>query len=109
MTDVTRLSLPLTLWIISFSAIYGLHGLACAGGWALEEGPAGLSWGRAVLLAAGLAAVAVQALGVLALARPPWGAPPGFLRRTSLSLAVVSLLATAWTALPVAVLPLCGP
>jgi hypothetical protein len=109
MTDILRLSLPLTVWLISFSAVYGLHGGLCAAGWDTWPGPGGLTWGRSALLAAAALAVLTQTLLLWLLATPRFGAAPGFLRQTSLSLAAVALIATLWTHAPMAALPLCGP
>ena len=103
MRDVLRLSLPLTLWLISFSALYALHGLVCAGAWGATPGPGNLAWGRIALVALGLAAVLLQTAAIVLLAR----STAGFIRTTSLALAVVALVATAWTAAPAALLPLC--
>jgi len=107
MKDVLRLSLPLTVWLISFSAVYGLHGLVCAGDWGAWPGPGTLNWGETALLAFAATAVLTQAIMLFLLAGPWLGAAPGFLRQTSLSLAVVALIATAWTHAPIAVLPMC--
>lgn len=107
MKDVLRLSLPLTLWLIWFSGLYGLHGLVCAGTWGALPGPGGLSLGRAALLAAATGALGTQGLALALLGHARLGAAPGFPRRASLSLAAVALLATAWTSLPVALLPTC--
>jgi hypothetical protein len=100
MKDVLRLSLPLTLWLIGFCALYGLQGLVCSGDW-------GVAWGRVVLLAAAAAAVLVQGGLLLLLGATRAAAAPGFTRGVSLALAVIALVATVWTAVPVAVLPLC--
>lgn len=103
MRDALRLSLPLTLWLVSFSAVYGLHALVCTTGWAGSPGPGGMDWGRIVLVGAMAAAVALQAAGVAWLG----ATAPGFVRRVSLALAVVACAATVWTALPTLALPLC--
>jgi hypothetical protein len=107
MTDVIRLSLPLTVWLISFSAVYGLQGIVCASSWSTTPGIAGLGLGRLVLLAAYATATGVQAATLVALWRERFGDPTGFMRRTTLTLAVVGLVAVLWTLFPVAVLSLC--
>jgi hypothetical protein len=102
MKDVLRLSLPLTIWLIAFSGLYGLHALICAG--ALPD-PA---LGRPALIAAASLAILVQVLAVLALRSQRFGADTGFARRIGVALASVALIATTWTALPIAVLPICS-
>jgi hypothetical protein len=96
MTDILRLSLPITLWLTSFSALYGLHGLTCARG--LDP--------RLLLLAYAVAVI-LQAVPLALLATRRFGATTPFLRRTSLTLAIVAFIAAVWTLGPVAVLPAC--
>jgi hypothetical protein len=105
MKDVLRLSLPLTLWLIGFSALYGLQGLVCSGDWG--AGPEDLASGRIVLLAAVVAAVLVQGGMLFLLGATRAGAAPGLMRSVSLALAAIALIATLWASVPVAVLPLC--
>ncbi|MGP3698576.1 hypothetical protein [Rhodobacter sp. NSM] len=100
MSAILRIALPLTLWLAGFSAVYGLHGLICAGGW---------PGGRPALIAAALAAFALQVALFLGLRSRRFGAPSGFVRRTSLLLGIVAILATIWTLLPVAVTSTCLP
>ena len=107
MKDVLRLSLPLTFWLIGFSAIYGLQGVVCSGGWGTAPGPGGMAWGRVVLLAAVVAAVLVQAGTLVLLGATRAAAAPGLLRNVSVALAAIVLIATVWTSMPVALLPLC--
>ncbi|MCL3883354.1 hypothetical protein [Marivita sp. GX14005] len=107
MMDILRLSLPLALWLASFSAVYGLHGLICSGKWA-SLGLTELS-ARAALLIATALAVAVQAALVFALRSPPFASPSPSLRRVSLTLAIVALIATGWTLFPAALMTMCGP
>ncbi len=107
MTEVLRLALPLTLWLISFSALYGLHGVVCAADWPLAPGPSGIAWGRLALLAGAAAAILVQLAALVALGWTRLGPAPGFMRRTTLTLAAAALIAAIWTSLPAAVLPVC--
>lgn len=101
MSAVLRLALPLTLWIAGFSAVYGLQGLLCA-----RLAPwIGASGDRALLIAAALAVIAAQILLCLALRR--WPARDPALRRISLGLSVVALVATVWTLLPPLMLSHC--
>lgn len=96
MSDIVRLSVPLTFWLAAFSAVYGLNGLLCSGsGLSLDAG-------RAPLVAAALAAVAIQLVLLQALRSERYASPSSFVRRLSLALSIVALLATWWTLLPVA-------
>jgi hypothetical protein len=99
MREVLRLSVPLALWLASFSAVYALQGLSCSRHW-----PEGLPARPFLILAWGLA-VALQAGLVWALLRDP--SPSPFVRVTSLALACLALAAAAWTLLPVAVTSTC--
>ncbi|WP_145105835.1 hypothetical protein [Cereibacter sediminicola] len=100
MSAILRISLPLTLWLVCFSAVYGLHGLICSGGW---------PGGRPALVAAALVSVGLQGVLFLALRSRRFGAPPGFVRHTSLVLCIAALFATLWSLVPVAVTSTCLP
>ena len=108
MNDVIRLSLPLTIWLISFSAVYGLQGIVCSSSWSKTPGIAGLGWGRLVLLAAFVIATVVQTATLAALWRTRFDDSTGFMRWMTLTLAVAGLVAVFWTLLPVAVLSICN-
>ncbi|MGR3464579.1 hypothetical protein [Limimaricola sp.] len=97
MSTVLRLSLPLGLWLAGFSGLYGLHGLMCSSRWA--QPPLGLSE-RGLLVAAAIAAIAVQALCLAVLRSPRWRDPDPAIRRISLALAAIALVAAVWTLLP---------
>lgn len=100
MSAVLRISLPLTLWLASFSAVYGLHGLICSSRWA----PLVEDWmGRVVLIGAAIVAIAVQGALFLALRSPKWATPDRTIQRTSLTLAIAALVASVWTLFPTAV------
>jgi len=105
MTDILRISVPLTAWLASFSAVYGLHGLVCSERW-LEAG-LGLAAGRAALVAAWIAATAVQVAFVLVLRSPRFVSSSPFIRRISLALAIAALVSTLWTLSPVAMTTTC--
>jgi hypothetical protein len=108
MTDVIRISLPLTIWLVSFSLIYGLHGIVCSSSWSTAPSLAGLTQGRLVLIAAFCMAILVQAITLAFLSSGRFGATAGFMRWTSITLAIVGLVAVLWTLFPVAVLPICN-
>ncbi len=96
-TAVLRLSLPLGIWLASFSAVYGLHGLLCSSRWAAP--PLGLSE-RALLIGAAIAAIAVQSLCLAVMWSPRWQDPDLTIRRVSLALATTALVAAIWTLVP---------
>ena len=96
MTDIIRLFGPLFLWLASFSAVYGLHGVLCTQG--LD---------RTLLATAWFLAVALQGATLLILSTERFGARAGFVRTTSLALATVGLVAVIWTLAPVAFLSAC--
>lgn len=97
MNSVLRLSLPLTFWLASFSAVYGLHGLLCSSRWSEL---ADFTTGRVLLALAVLAAVGLQVALLLALRSSRWRDPDPTLRRASLVLAVTALFGTLWTLAP---------
>ena len=104
MIAILRLSLPLTLWLAAFSAVYGLHGLLCSSRWAAfaPELP-----GRALLVGAAFAALALQALLLVLLRSSQWPQPGVAIHRISLMLATAALVGTAWTLVPVLVTSHC--
>ena len=107
MTDLLRILVAPLAWLASFSAVYGLHGLGCALGWAEVELMA-FSLFRVALLAAWCVAILLQLGLLLALGSDRFGSASAFVRRTSVSLGGVGLIATLWTLHPVAVTSTCG-
>ena len=101
MKDILRLTLPLSAWLCAFSAIYGLQGAICAG--LLPE-----DLGRIALVAAWLAAVALQAALLVALRRPAWAADSPFVQTLAVTLAVVALVAAGWAQMPILFVTICG-
>ncbi|TNC48444.1 hypothetical protein FHG66_13910 [Rubellimicrobium rubrum] len=99
MRDVLRLSVPLALWLAGFSGVYALQGLTCSRHWP-EDLPA-----RPALLVGWALAVLLQAVLLWLISRDP--SPSRFVQGTSLALAAVSLLAAAWTSMPVALTSTC--
>lgn len=100
MKNVLRIALPLTLWIIGFSAVYALQGLACSRHW-----PPGQD-GRTALIAAAALFILVQGLVLaMVLSRP---ANSRFVQSTATTLAAAALAAAVWTSLPVLTLTVCG-
>jgi len=105
MTDILRISGPLTAWLAAFSAIYGLQGLVCSPRWA--EAGLDLAAGRTALVLAAALGVAVQVVLLLALRRSGPPARLDFARRLSHALAVVALVASVWTSIPVVATSAC--
>lgn len=93
MIEVLRLSLPISIWITGFSAVYALQGLSCSRHWPTDIDA------RPVLLAAWAVAVAVQALSVIVVVYVP--SSSRFMQTTSLAIAIAALVAAVWTMLPV--------
>ena len=98
MTDILRISVPLTAWLAAFSAVYGLQGLVCSERWA--DAGLDVAAGRAALAVACAAAVAIQLAFLLALRSPRFASRSAFIRWLSLMLASSALVATLWTLLP---------
>lgn len=106
MRDILRLTVPATVWLASFSAVYGLQALICSDRWPEADGH---PWGRAALVALWLTAVALQAAFVVALRSRRFGSASVFFRGVSLTLAVVALVATVWTLMPLVTTTACLP
>jgi hypothetical protein len=102
MIDILRIAAPLTLWLASFSAIYGLEGAVCS-----DTRVAAALGDRAILLAAALAGAVLQVCVLLALRSPGWASHSAFVRRLSVTLAATALVAALWTFMPVAATSLC--
>jgi hypothetical protein len=107
MSDVVRILIAPLAWLASFSAVYGLHGAACAYGWAEVEF-AGLTLLRVALIAAWLVAVAVQVVILAGLYSDRFGSPSRFVRHVSGITGWVGLVSTFWTLFPAAATSSCG-
>lgn len=105
MTDILRISVPLTAWLVAFSAVYGLHGLVCSDRWAAAG--LDLAVGRAAMAAAWIVAIALQVALLLALRSPRFASPSAFMRGVSLTLSVTALVAKLWTLMPVVTTSAC--
>jgi hypothetical protein len=105
-SDVLRISIPLTVWLASFSAIYGLHGLACSANWT-SAAFLGLPLARAALVAAWIAAIALQLGLVFAMKSHQFGSRSLFVRWISVTLSLAALVASLWTLFPVVATSAC--
>lgn len=105
MNDILRLSIPVTVWIAAFSAVYGLEGVVCSDLWI----GAGLSLGqgRYALIAAWIAAVVLQVIFLILLRTPRFGSSLPWVQRVSTILGCVALVATVWSLMPVVTTSLC--
>lgn len=98
MTDVLRVLVSPLIWLATFSAVYGLHGLICG------HGLTGMAFGVALpslLLGAAYMLAIIAQLALLA-AHYRWPSPSSDLVRfVSRAGGWVGLIATIWTLLPV--------
>lgn len=92
MNPILRLSLPMTVWLIGFSALYALHGLSCSRHW-----PSGLEQ-RPVLVAAAALFLCVQTVLLWLTVRTP--SASRFVQGTATALAAVAVAASVWTWAP---------
>ncbi len=102
MRELLRIALPLTLWLASFSAIYGIEGVVCSVRYSGDAND-----GRLVLALAALAAVALQVALLAAARSSSYGSRSPFVRRVSVTLAAAALVAAVWTFIPVAATTIC--
>ena len=107
MTDVLRILLAPLVWLAAFSGVYGLQGIGCALGWTEVE-LLTVSLFRAMLIAAWALAILLQIGLLMVLQSERLGSPLLFVRRTSVALGWVGLVATLWTLHPVALTSTCG-
>jgi hypothetical protein len=106
MTDILRILIAPLVWLASFSAVYGLHGMACAFGWA-ETGVWGIPLLRLVLTAAWLGAIAAQGLILTGLYSQRFASPSGFVRGVSKMTGWTGLVAALWSLFPVVMTSSC--
>ena len=104
MSDVIRIMIAPLVWLASFSAVYGLHGLMCGHGLVAEMPPA---LPRTILAGAYGLALAAQVAILFALYRSPFAAGPGFVRRVSIATGWTGLVAAAWSLMPVLTTSVC--
>ncbi|CAM3733445.1 hypothetical protein [Litorimonas haliclonae] len=102
MRDILRLSVPMTVWLMSFSAVYGLQGLVCSERLSYEGAAA-----RPMLIVAAIIAVFTHTVLLWGLYSKRWGSPHPFIRSVSTILGVVALISTIWTLFPVAFMSIC--
>ena len=106
MIDVLRISVPLTVWLASFSGIYGLQWFACFGNWQSIY-VLGLPLARTALIMTWIMVIALQLGLVLAMRSDQFGSRSPFVYRISLTLSLTALIATLWTMFPVVTTTTC--
>lgn len=112
---LTGIAAPLAVWALHFVLVYAMQGLACAQGWQRTPwaGREAVFWW--LLLATLAAAVAIVWLGLRAwrVRRVECAQDDGAHRRRfaahlTLATSAIALLAVAFTATPIFLLPPCG-
>lgn len=95
------------LWSFAFIGLYGVHGAACAVGWASPSEPWPL---RLILIGLWLIICALSAAYVFWVwRRPETGeATAGFLRYVTLAVAAVGAVSTAWLGIPLFLVRVCA-
>ena len=90
------------IWSLAFIALYGVHGAACAAGWATAGDP----WPLRLTL---IGVWAALTLAAAAFALWTWRRPAkdGFLRRSTMAIAVIGALSTAWLGAPLFLVRVC--
>ena len=99
MIEILRLSLPITVWLTGFSAVYALQGLSCSRHWPFDLAA------RPILLGAWAVAIFIQALCLFAILYAP--SPSRFVQTTATTLAAAALVAALWTMMPVLAASVC--
>jgi hypothetical protein len=99
MTEILRLSLPISIWIVGFCAVYALQGLSCSRHW-----PPDLD-ARLILLLAWAVAVVFQAMSLWLVLYAP--STSRFVQTAATGIAGTALLAAVWTMMPVTVATVC--
>lgn len=95
------------IWSLAFIALYGVHGVACAAGWASVQDP----WPLRLAL---LGVWAIMTAGAAAFAAWTWKRPiddqptTRFLRNATLAVAVIGVVATAWLGAPLFLVRVCA-
>lgn len=99
MRDVLRILAAPLLWLASFTAVYGLHGLICGHG--IDGEMFGLmSLQRVLMATAWLLAIGAQTTLLWALHAPRFASPSPFVGFVSRGTGWVGLVAAVWTLFP---------
>ncbi|KIN70578.1 hypothetical protein Z945_3633 [Sulfitobacter noctilucae] len=95
MKDLLRILLPLLVWVATFSAIYGLHGLTCSQhSNLLASLPA-----SGLLTGAWIVAILIQTIVLGGLHH--WPSASATLQRIALTLGWTAIVAMLWSLFPV--------
>lgn len=99
MKDIIRILIAPLVWLASFSAVYGLHGLICGHG--IDGMVFGvLSVPRLLLVGAYALSILMQVGLVWALYSARFGSPSTFVRFVSRATGWVGLVSAVWALLP---------
>ncbi|CAN7594995.1 hypothetical protein LJR220_005441 [Bradyrhizobium sp. LjRoot220] len=107
LADLLRLFVGPAVWFLHLAFLYGAEALICTA-------PAGsgqaMVWLGAVATIAALGALAMLAIAPMRRVQDPPDEHTGaaFLRQTTLLLALLSAIGVMWSALPVALMPVCA-
>jgi len=106
MTDLVRILIAPLVWLVSFSAVYGLHGLLC--GHQVEGVLIGIPLPRVLLIAAFVLAVLLQVVLLAALHSRRFAASSDLIRFVSRASGWTGLVATIWSLQPVILTTSCA-
>ena len=107
MKDILRIIIAPLVWLVTFTLVYGLHGLLC--GHDLTTLMIGkIPVARVLLIAAYVFAALVQLALLAALHAPRLASRYSFVRFVSRATGWVGLGATLWTLFPVVTTSSCG-
>ena len=107
MKDILRIIIAPLVWLVTFTLVYGLHGLLC--GHDLTIAMIGeITVARVLLVAAYVFAILAQLALLRALYAPGFTSRYNFVRFVSRATGWVGLGATIWTLFPVATTSSCG-
>lgn len=104
MTDILRILVAPLLWLASFSAVYGLHGVLCGHDLADVDS---LPLRRAILVGAFGCVLALQTTILIGLHLRRFASPSNFVRFVSRATGWVGLIAAAWSLMPVLATSVC--
>lgn len=107
MTDLIRILIAPTIWLVSFGAIYGLQGLSCAGGAPAVQPVEPDLWHHMPMIVWVTAMLAQGAL-IAGLRNTSFASNSAFVQQLSSLVCWTALVATLWTFFPAAILSTCG-
>jgi hypothetical protein len=107
LSDLLRLFVGPVVWFLHLALLYGAEGLICTP--PAGSGYAMMWFGAAATIGALVALAILTAVSMRRVAGPPdEDINAAFLRKATLMLALLSAIGVIWTALPVALVPVCA-